>query len=167
MTAALSFSEYQQLVGVIHDQAAALDEQRWEDWLSFYSETTVFWLPAWIDEKTLTRDPYTEVSLIYIEGKAALSDRLWRLTSGNSPASVPLARTSHLIGNERVRLADGENAIIDCRWHTLVYRHKRSWSYGGSCSYTLQREQGQWRIAKRIISLTNDQIDTALDLYHL
>lgn len=167
MTLALRFEDYQQLVGVIRQQAAALDEQRWDDWLSLHSDDIIFWLPAWVDENTLTHDPHNEVSLIYLEGKAALSDRVWRFTSGNSPASIPLARTSHVIGNEQVVSFDGHIAVVHCQWHTLVYRRKRSWVYGGSCRYTLRLEAGQWRIGQRYITLTNDQIDTALDLYHL
>lgn len=167
MTMPLTFEAFQQLTGVIREQAIALDEQRWDDWQSFYADDIVFWLPAWVDEHTLTSDPLNEVSMIYFAGKAALSDRVWRFSSGTSPASIPLPRTSHLIGSDLVESFTGDHAVVNCRWHTTVVRNGRTWFYAGSCRYTLRLEAGNWRIAERYITLTNDQIETALDIYHL
>lgn len=167
MKTAFDFVQYQAWTDVIHAHTAALDEQRWDDWLALHTEDVVFWLPAWINETTQTQNPLQEVSLIYIEGKSALSDRLWRLTNGDSPASVPLARTSHLVGNYRVLNCAAEEVVVDCHWHTLVYRHKRTWHYAGRCRYTLRLVDKHWLIGRRDITLTNDQVDTVLDLYHL
>lgn len=161
------FAAFQALQNLLYEEAACLDEQRWDDWLALYTEDAVYWVPAWDGEHRLTTDPAGEVSLIYVEGRTALSDRVWRFASGDSPASQPLPRTSHLVGNLRVAELGAQQAVLHSRWHTQVFRQKRTWSYAGAYRHTLRREGGRWRIAEKYVVLVNDLIDTALDLYHL
>ena len=79
----------------------------------------------------------------------------------------PLPRTSHLIGSLRVLACDADTAAVGSRWHTQVYRHRRTWSYAGSYRHTLRLDAGRWRIAGKTIVVTNDLLDTTLDLYHV
>ena len=51
--------------------------------------------------------------------------------------------------------------------HTQVYRNRRTWSYAGSYRHTLRLDAGRWRIAGKTIVVTNDLLDTTLDLYHV
>jgi 3-phenylpropionate/cinnamic acid dioxygenase small subunit len=167
MSGVTDFATWQVLTGVLIEEAACLDEQRWDDWLALFTEDAVLWAPAWDAEHRLTTDPQSEVSLFYVEGRPALSDRVWRWSRGDSPASVPLPRTSHLIGSLRVLSCDGRQAELTARWHTQVYRSRRTWSYAGGYRHTLRLEDGHWRIARKTIVLTNDLLDTTLDLYHV
>nr|ART37694.1 E54 [uncultured bacterium] len=167
MSAAPDFATWQALTDVVFDEAACLDEQRWDDWLDHYTEDAVLWAPAWDAEHRLTDDPHNAVSLFYIEGRQALSDRAWRWSRGDSPASQPLPRTSHLIGSLRVLACDDTTAEVGSRWHTQVYRARRTWSYAGSYRHALRLDAGRWRVAGKTIVVTNDLLDTTLDLYHV
>ena len=42
---------------VLFEEARALDEQRFEDWLAMYADDAIFWVPAWTDDNRLTDDP--------------------------------------------------------------------------------------------------------------
>ena len=161
------FAEYQAVCSLLYEEGACLDEQRWDDWLNLYTEDAVFWTPAWDSEHTVTTDPQNEVSLLYIEGKEALSDRVWRWASGDSPASTPLPRTSHLMGNVRIARWNDTEAEVQSRWHTQVYRQHRTWSYAGSYRHTLRRNSNNLQIREKYVVLANDLVDTTLDLYHL
>lgn len=161
------FATFSTLSDLLFEEAACLDERRWDDWLALYADDAVFWLPSWNDEFELTADPHGEVSLFYVHGKDALTDRVWRWSSGGSPASLPLPRTSHLIGNIRVLRCDGNEAELTARWNCQLFRRQRSWNYAGSYRHQLRMIDGHWRIAHKYVVLTNDLIDTALDLYHV
>lgn len=167
MSQVVDFATYQQLCDVIVEEGASLDEQRWDDWLSLYLDDAVVWMPTWDSEFELTKNPASELSFFYLKGKHALSDRMWRWTSGQAPAAMPLPRTSHLVGHIRVLRNDPGEAVLAARWHTQVYRKKQTWSYAGSYRHTLRLLDGKWRIAEKYIVLTNDQIDTSIDLYHV
>jgi 3-phenylpropionate/cinnamic acid dioxygenase small subunit len=158
---------YQQLAAVLYKEADYLDRQDWQGWLDQYCDDAIFWAPAWQDESKLTTNPKEEVSLFYIEGKAMLEDRVWRWSGNESPASLPLPRTSHLIGNVSYDVVEPEQVVLRSRWHTQVFRRKRTWSYAGAYRHRLRRENGMWKIAEKYVVIVNDLIDTTLDLYHV
>lgn len=56
---------YNDILLFLYQEASSLDDKRWDDWLKFYDEKAVFWMPAWDDEDELTTDPQKEISLIY------------------------------------------------------------------------------------------------------
>lgn len=167
MSDGLDFPTWLTFCDLLFEEGAALDEQRWDEWLALYTDDAVLWAPSWDSETELTADPTTEVSLFYVKGKDALADRMWRWTSGGSSASLPLPRTSHLVGNIRLLGLELPEARLSARWHTQVFRHERTWSYAGFSRYKLRAVDGEWRIADKYVVLTNDRIDTALDLYHV
>ena len=36
-----------QVTDCLLEEAACLDERRWDDWLAMYEDDCLFWLPAW------------------------------------------------------------------------------------------------------------------------
>lgn len=167
MAAITDFATWQALCNVLHEEAAALDEQRWDDWLDLFTEDCIYWVQAWNGEHELADDPERDVSLIYMDNKAMIGDRLWRFTSGTAPAAIPLPRTSHLVGNINLLGLDGDTAHLKSHWQVSAYRFKELTQTAGRSQYTLRREGDDWRIAHRRSVLINDQAQTALDLYHL
>lgn len=156
-----------QLAELIYREADCLDRQDWKGWLDHYCDDAVLWAPAWQDEFHITEDPTSEVSLFYLDSKAMLEDRVWRWSGKDSAASLPLPRTSHLIGNLIFDALDGTQAVLRSRWHTQVFRRNRTWSYAGSYRHRFRFDGEAWKIAEKYIVIINDLIDTTLDLYHV
>ena len=167
MAVETDFSTWQALTGVLNEEAAALDEQRWDDWIELFTDDCVYWVQAWQGEHELANDPERDVSLIYMDSKAMIEDRLWRFTSGTAPAAIPLPRTSHLVGTVTLQALSDKVAQLRSHWQVAAYRFKELTQTAGRSDYTLRRESGRWRIARRRSILINDQAQTALDLYHL
>jgi len=155
---------------LLYREARLLDERRFDDWLAMYAEDVVFWMPAWRDETTPTRDPDTELSLIYYEGKVNLADRVWRMGSGLSNASTIPARVTHIIGNVIVEPAagDGEVSVLSSFVaHHHDPRADRTHAFFGHYRHVFRREGEGWLIARKTITLMNDCIPTVADLYML
>jgi len=146
-------------------EALALDRRDWEGWLSLFVEDCCYWMPAWRDEENPTEDPETELSLIWYKGKHNLADRVWRVQSGLSIASVPLMRTSHHVSN---LLVEGEDRVT-ASFAVHVHNPKRRADhvFFGRYEYRLVREEGAWRIAEKKILLMNDRIPAVADFYML
>ncbi len=53
------------VVRLLYEEAASLDERRWDDWLALFEPDAEYWIPAWDSEDEHTRDPRSEVSLMY------------------------------------------------------------------------------------------------------
>lgn len=160
---------HEKVADVIAREAFYLDLRRWDDWLELYDEDAVFWVPAWIDETTQASDPNTEVSLIYHEGRASLSDRVWRLKSGMSIASTPPLRTAHIIGRPIFGAggADSDPRFAQCAWSCFVYsatRHAQQTNFG-LYEYEFSVDRPSPMIRKKKIVLMNERVASILDIH--
>ncbi|WP_460123257.1 benzoate 1,2-dioxygenase small subunit [Pseudomonas sp. S2_C03] len=151
----------------LYREARYLDDRQWDEWLELYAADATFWMPSWDDNDELTEDPQREISLIWYGNRTGLEDRVFRIKTERSSASVPDTRTSHNISNiELLEQTDGV-CKVRCNWHTLSFRYKTVDSYFGSSFYTLDmRGENPLILAKKVI-LKNDYVRQVIDVYHL
>jgi 3-phenylpropionate/cinnamic acid dioxygenase small subunit len=153
---------------LVETEAICLDERRWDDWLALFMPDCEYWMPAWKSDDTLAADPRTELSYFYYAGRAGLEDRLARIRSPGSPASTPMPRTTHILGN--IQLLDGatgERMRLRSSWVSHVYfpRQHGTEAFFGHSEHELVLDSAQWKIARKKIVLQNDYIPTMLDFY--
>jgi benzoate/toluate 1,2-dioxygenase beta subunit len=151
----------------LYREARYLDDRQWDEWLELYALDATFWLPWWDENDELTEDPQREISLIWYGNRTGLEDRVFRIKTERSSASVPDTRTSHNLSNiELLEQADGL-CKVRFNWHTLSFRYKTVDSYFGSSFYTLDvRGENPLIKAKKVI-LKNDYVRQVIDVYHL
>lgn len=150
----------------VQKEAALLDERKWDDWLELYHPQVEYWVPMWDDDGKPTSDPQNELSLIYYPNRSGLEDRVFRIRTEKSSATMPLARTCHirsapLIAREAGRL------VARFNWVTHAFRTGKTWAYFGKKTLWLEPEGESFRIRKSYALLDNDVIDQVLDIYHL
>ena len=159
--------DYHTLQAFLYREARLLDDRQWDEWLGCYSKNTEFWMPAWDDDDQLTRDPQTEISLIYYPNREGLEDRVYRIKTERSGASTPEPRTTHQISNLEVLGQDGDRVELRFNWHTLSHRYKQTDSYFGTAFYTLDVSGKQPLITRKKVVLNNDYIHQVIDIYHV
>jgi len=153
---------------VLVREAVYLDEQRWDEWLALFTEDCEYWVPTWRTEDALTSNPQAEISHIYYANRAGLEDRVVRIRSGRSPASVPLRRTTHMVGNLLLTGVEGKSLLrVRSTWTSHVFdpHHKRTDVFFGHAYYELRRKGKFWLIAKRKTVLQNDYLPSMVDIY--
>ena len=92
----------------LYREARYLDDKDWDNWLELYAPDATFWMPSWDDNDELTQDPQREISLIWYGRRDGLEDRVFRIKTERSSASVPDTRTSHNLSNiELLEQGDG------------------------------------------------------------
>ena len=151
----------------LYREARLLDDERWDDWLACYAPCASFWMPAWDDDDKLTEDPQTEISLIYYSNRQGLEDRVFRIKTERSSATMPDTRTSHNISNVEVIEHDGDKVTVRFNWNTLSHRYKKSYSYFGMSRYEIDFSGEQPQILSKYVVLKNDYIDQVIDVYHI
>ena len=124
-------------------------------------------MPAWDDRDTLTEDPQSEISLIYYPDKQGLEDRVFRIKTERSSATMPDTRTSHNLSNIEILATDGPLLTVRFNWHTLSFRYKKVQSYFGSSTYTIDFSQESPLIMSKYVVLKNDYIHQVIDIYHI
>ena len=155
-------------VELLQREAMLIDEQRWDEWLAMFVQDCEYWLPAWRADETLTGNPQAELSHIYYASRAGLEDRIVRITSRRSPASMPMPRTTHIVGNVLALVPPtAEHQSLRASWvsHVFFVRSRESHAFFGHSQYELVNRDSVWMIAKKKIILQNDYIPTMLDVY--
>ena len=153
---------------LLEREAVYLDEQRWDEWLALYTPDCEYWMPTWKSDAELTSNPATELSHFYYASRAGLEDRIYRIRSNRSPASTPLPRTTHLLGNVTLlEPAAGDRLRLRSSFvcHVFFPRAKDSHAFFGATEHELVSRDGHWLVAKKRIVLQNDYIPTMLDFY--
>lgn len=158
---------YTEVASLLAREALLLDEQRWQDWLGLYTSDVVYWVPAWQSEFKLTDDPKNQLSLIYTESRMGLEERVFRIESEDSFASMPPDRTSHITSNILVTKMEGENLEVSASWMVHSYGVRGEATRGGRYHYTLRRVDGSLFIARKVIVLIDERLEGAVDFYHL
>ena len=156
------------VVELIQWEATLLDRRRWEEWIDLYTEDAIYWVPSWANEEETTTDPEIHLNLIYLRSRGGLEDRIFRLESRDSYASLPLDRTVHVVGNVLIENITGDEilAFANCLVHTFG-------KHGGQTraslyDFTLRRvDKGSLKIARKKITFIDDRLEGPIDVYHL
>lgn len=152
---------------LIYWEATLLDRRRWDDWIDLFAEDAVFWAPTWANEEEVTNDPETQLNLIYLRGRGGLEDRIFRLESRDSYASVPLERTVHVIGNVLIESVDGDDITAFANGLIHIYGKKGPRTRASLYDFTIRRIGENLKITQKKITLIDDQLEGPVDVYHL
>ena len=158
---------YHDVAQFLYREARFLDDRQWDEWLTCYAPGAVYWMPAWDDDDTLTEDPQREISLIYYANRDGLEDRVFRIKTERSGASMPEPRTNHAITNIEILSQDDGRMELRFNWHTLSHRYKETISFFGTSYYTLDTSGEQPLITYKKVVLKNDYIRQVIDIYHV
>jgi benzoate/toluate 1,2-dioxygenase beta subunit len=125
-------------------------------------------MPSWDDDDQLTEDPLSEISLIYYPNRNGLEDRVFRIKTERSSASMPEPRTNHMISNVEILADHGDSLDVRYNFHTLSHRYKVTDHFFGSIYLTLKvMSEGSYQITRKKIVLKNDYISQVIDIYHI
>ncbi|MGE3248517.1 MAG: aromatic-ring-hydroxylating dioxygenase subunit beta [Beijerinckiaceae bacterium] len=159
-----------ELHGAVNDflarEARLLDGQKWQEWLELYLPDAIFWVPAFRMEGGYTEDPKTELNLIYIEGRAGLEDRVFRLGTELSLASHPMPRTRHFLSLVTIDRFSPDEVHVFANWQVVWYSELRGQQIrAGSYEYVLRQGEGGLKIARKKVLLLESEIDGYFDFY--
>jgi benzoate/toluate 1,2-dioxygenase beta subunit len=157
----------QDIQAFLYREARLLDDEQWDDWLACYDTEVRFWMPSWDDDGTLVSDPEREISLIYYPSRQGLEDRIFRIKTERSSATMPDTRTSHNIANVELEQVDGAVHTVRFNWHTLSHRYHTNYSHFGMSRYVIDFSGPAPKILDKYVVLKNDYISQVIDIYHI
>ncbi|MBT9385326.1 benzoate 1,2-dioxygenase small subunit [Pseudooceanicola sp. CBS1P-1] len=151
----------------LYREARLLDDRDWDAWVECYAPGATFWMPSWDDDDQLVEDPQSHVSLIYYPNRQGLEDRVFRIKTERSGATMPEPRTCHMIAN--IEILEQRDGATDLRfnWHTLSHRYQTTMSFFGTSFYTLDTSGDTPLITAKKVVLKDDYIHQVIDVYHV
>ena len=151
----------------LYRESRLLDDEQWDEWLACYDRNAVFWMPSWDDDDTLVGDPQREISLIYYPSRQGLEDRVFRIKTERSSATMPSTRTSHNISNVEIESKAEDIFTVRFNWQTLSHRYKTNYCHFGMSRYVIDFSGESPRILNKYVVLKNDYINQVIDIYHI
>ncbi|MDD2535544.1 MAG: benzoate 1,2-dioxygenase small subunit [Macromonas bipunctata] len=154
----------EQVQAFLFREARLLDDKQFEEWLECYAPDAEYWVPSWDDDNTLTANPQNEISLIYYANRGGLEDRVFRIKTERSAASMPEPRTGHNLSNIEIVSQEGALVTVRFNWFNLSYRYHTTDSYFGHSVYTIDFSGAQPQIKKKYVVIKNDYIHHVIDV---
>lgn len=154
----------QQAAEVLYREGLTLDQQDWAGWLSLFTDDVQIWAPSWVTEHEQITNPEREISLLFLNGKNYLQERVDRIGRGASPASVPLPRTCHFVSNILLEHSSDDRLEVQSAFRVDYYHHKKTFAFFGHYRHTLIQQDG-WKIQHKKVTVMNDFVSEVLDVY--
>ncbi len=99
----------EQIEAFLYREARLIDEHRYDQWLSLWTDEALYWVPCNEDDT----DPERQVSIIY-DDRGRLGERVARLKSGAAWAQEPKSRMRNgdfKIAYKKVMLVNNDEEI--------------------------------------------------------
>lgn len=156
--------DWNEILSFLGKEAQFLDERNWDAWLDLYLPEAEYWVPAWDDDGQLISDPQAEISLIYYANRGGLEDRVYRIKTGRSSATMPLRRTTHLYNLLSIEKTSG-GLKVKTNWQVHSCKEYVTISYYGNAEYILKQTDDGLKIVKKKTVVNNDSATTMMDIY--
>jgi 3-phenylpropionate/cinnamic acid dioxygenase small subunit len=134
-------------------EAMLLDNRRFDEWLTLYTEDALYWVPA----NSYDYNPMLHVSFIY-DDINRMQDRVWSVQSGVRWSQDPQSRTRHLITNVVITEENQNEVTVSSNF--VMFEIRRA-IYGdryfaGRLEHRLRKDGNTWKIAFKKIELLNN-----------
>jgi benzoate/toluate 1,2-dioxygenase beta subunit len=126
-----------------------MDEHRYREWLSLWTDDAVYWVPC----SDGASDPKREVAIIY-DDRRMLSDRVAYLEHGTLDAETR-PRLRRVISNVEVGTVTGSEVEVESNFVLLEARDGRQYLWGGRSSHRLCQDGSEIKIRFKRVQLVN------------
>src|SRR5437016_2628598 len=153
----------------LYREARLLDERRFREWLELFTEDVRYWMVTRSNlyprsskaiailnpGRNIDENADDDGLAILDETKKTLEGRVARLETGMAWAEDPPSRTRHVISNIEVEAGETDTEITVYS-NFIVYRSRAESEqdfYVGAREDRLRRVDGEWKIARRKLTL--------------
>ena len=141
-----------ELIDFVYDEAALIDQMRWDAWLALFHADGRYWMPLeWQQE-----DPVLQPSLMY-EDRLLLTVRVERLAGERTFSQKPKSRCHHLLERPRITSMGEDDGVFRLRT-SFIYTETRGdllERYSGWVGHELVEVGGALQIRLKRIDLIN------------
>lgn len=138
-------------------EARLMDEGRYDEWLSLWTEDGLYWVPCNHDGT----DPMREVSLIY-DDRQRLGERVERLKSGSVLAQEPKPRMRRVVANIEIVSREGAESVVHSNFMLGIARAGGQQFWMGRSIHRLRGSGDTLKIAHKKVLLINSDSEMPL-----
>lgn len=158
-----------EVLNFLYREAELLDEGRYREWLDLLAEDVVYRVPVRVTRERPAEGGYGGLAqgmLHMDEDRTSLEMRVARLETGFAWAEDPPSRLRHFVTNVRIGepQASPRGEEVEVRSNVLVFRSR--WDrpeftfLSAERQDLLRRENGGWKLARRLVILDHSTLPT-------
>jgi len=132
-------------------EARLADEHRYEEWEALWTDDGVYWVPANGDDI----DPEMQMSIIY-DNRSRIGLRVRQLLSGKRYTQEPRSSLRRIVGNVELQSRSGDEISVAANAITFESSQRGEVIWASRNEYRLRRNAGSFRIARKKVSLVNN-----------
>jgi benzoate/toluate 1,2-dioxygenase beta subunit len=135
----------------LYREARLLDERRFEDWQTLFTDDGYYWVPTQPDQT----DPLAQVSIFY-DDQDSMRTRIQRLRHPEIHIQSPPSRTVRVVSNIWLDApAPDADLLVKSTLIVLEYRQGQQRQFGGLVSHALVRQKTGFLIRSKKVELIN------------
>jgi 3-phenylpropionate/cinnamic acid dioxygenase small subunit len=142
---------------LLYREARLMDEGRYDEWLSLWTDDALYWVPCNHDDI----DPMRDVSLIY-DDRVRLGERVDRLKSGSVLAQQPKPRMRRVVSNIEVAAREGGETVVHSNFMLGIARPTGQQVWIGRSIHRLRSGVDGLKIAHKKVLLINSDMEMPL-----
>lgn len=142
------------LVQFVLDEAKALNEGRYEDWLALFADDGCYWVPL---DGERQPDPVNHASIAY-EDALLLAIRVRRIGSPRAHSMAPGVRSLHVVQQPRVEASQsqGDEYRVSAPFVYVEVKGERQFMLAGTWRHRLRvQSDNRLRIVQKRVDLLN------------
>lgn len=134
---------------LIEREARFLDQLRFQDWLSCYTEECIYWVPSTPNGG----DPRGEIAVMF-DDRRRMEDRVYRLTTGFAWSQAPSSRTVRIVSNVEVFASRStEQRMVRSNFVIHEFWDDETRQLAGWAGHRFHKRGGAWRISAKQVNL--------------
>jgi 3-phenylpropionate/cinnamic acid dioxygenase small subunit len=134
---------------LIEREARFLDQLRFQDWLSCYTEECIYWVPSTPNGG----DPRGEIAVMF-DDRRRMEDRVYRLTTGFAWSQAPSSRTVRIVSNVEVFASRStEQRMVRSNFVIHEFWDDETRQLAGWAGHRFHKHGGAWRISAKQVNL--------------
>ncbi len=145
------------IVELLYMEALLLNDRRFEEWLTLFTEDGYEWVPSRLDQTTKRE----QISLIY-DDRAKLEYRIWRLRHPAIHSQIPHPNATRLLSNMVIEEDGGQDEETVVRASFIMVESRpvpveeyKQRLFGGYYRYRLRPSAEGWKIHGKEVYLMN------------
>ena len=133
-------------------EARLLDQRKFDDWLSLFSENGCYWIPG----SSPANSPAEEITLEFHDLRR-LKDRIVRLQTGVAYSQIPVSRTNRVVSFPEIWSSDLFEDCFFARSSFVLHesRNETSQIISGWYGYVVNFSGGDLRLSMKQINLND------------
>jgi benzoate/toluate 1,2-dioxygenase subunit beta len=138
----------------LYRQAEILDDKRWDEWLSLFTEDGIYWVPV-TDDQTVAEG----VPNIFLEDVDLMRVRVKRVSHPRAWSQKPPHRTSHLVSSVIVESLDAKtgDVVVRSKFTMSEFRRDVTRAFAGRYRHELKKTKDGYRIHQQRVDLVNSE----------